>query len=454
MPAWGVGELYFRAGRLLYHELPRTGSSNADRAEHPLAERVLAYFRGERVTFDDVEIEEEWATPFQQAIAEALRARPVGRGRSPTASSPRSPAGRRAPRAAGTFCAENNFPLVVPCHRVVSCRPASAATARSASTTSAGSWRWRASSSEPLGGRSRRARRDRAAQGLLPARRALRPRPRRGQRPPARRRAHRRSISSWRAGRWRDGRSRSCARYGVPCEIRTYKRRVVRAGDPLPAPPRGRCPRRAGAERGRRPRREPRPARAAAAASGRALVLPSRLPARRVPRGGLGQRAAQRAPRAAHAPTVDGASSLPSLRPRRASPLAVYDAAATRSPTRRATRRDRRAARLPRRAGAPRSRSARRRSSRRRGPARTGWPTPTTRTSCARAAPPTSQLRAIRRLEREGRLDELAPELREIAASGSATRRSRCASSPAAAARRRRRRPPTAAWQDPAARRA
>ena len=98
VPAWGVGELYFRAGKLLYHELPRAGSPPAEPAEHPLAARVLAYFRGERVSFEDVELEAEWGTPFQQALADALR----------------------APRAAGTFCAENNFPLVVPCHRVVS----------------------------------------------------------------------------------------------------------------------------------------------------------------------------------------------------------------------------------------------------------------------------------------------------------------------------------------------
>jgi methylated-DNA-[protein]-cysteine S-methyltransferase len=118
VPAWGVGELYFRAGKLLYHELPRLGSSNADRAEHPLAERVLAYFRGERVTFEDVEVEEEWATPFQQAIAEALRGVPWGE--VVTYGELAALAGRPgAPRAAGTFCAENNFPLVIPCHRVV-----------------------------------------------------------------------------------------------------------------------------------------------------------------------------------------------------------------------------------------------------------------------------------------------------------------------------------------------
>ncbi len=119
VPAWGVGELYFRVGKLLYHELPRAGSSSADRSEHPLADRVLAYFRGERVSFGDVELDAEWATPFQQALADALRDIPWGE--VVTYGELAALAGRpRAPRAAGTFCAENNFPLVVPCHRVVS----------------------------------------------------------------------------------------------------------------------------------------------------------------------------------------------------------------------------------------------------------------------------------------------------------------------------------------------
>jgi methylated-DNA-[protein]-cysteine S-methyltransferase len=116
---WGIGELYFRAGKLLYHELPRAGSSAGERSEHPLAERVVAYFRGERVSFEDVEVDAEWATPFQERIAEALRGVPWGE--VVTYGELAALAGRpRAPRAAGTFCAENNFPLVVPCHRVVS----------------------------------------------------------------------------------------------------------------------------------------------------------------------------------------------------------------------------------------------------------------------------------------------------------------------------------------------
>jgi methylated-DNA-[protein]-cysteine S-methyltransferase len=119
VPAWGVGELYFKTEKLLYHELPRAGSSTAARSEHPVAERMRAYFRGERVSFDDVELDAEWGTPFQQALAEALRAVPWGE--VVTYGELAALAGRpRAPRAAGTFCAENNFPLVVPCHRVVS----------------------------------------------------------------------------------------------------------------------------------------------------------------------------------------------------------------------------------------------------------------------------------------------------------------------------------------------
>ncbi|HXV35057.1 MAG TPA: methylated-DNA--[protein]-cysteine S-methyltransferase [Gaiellaceae bacterium] len=118
VPAWGVGELYFREGRLLYHELPRAGDPPAGGPSHPLADRVLSYFRGERVSFDDVELEAEWATPFQERIAEALRGVPWGE--VVTYGELAALAGRpRAPRAAGTFCAENSFPLVVPCHRVV-----------------------------------------------------------------------------------------------------------------------------------------------------------------------------------------------------------------------------------------------------------------------------------------------------------------------------------------------
>lgn len=118
VPGWGVGELYLAGGTLLYHELPRAGEPPEEGNAHPLAERVLAHFRGERVSFDDLELDLDWMTPFQRSVADALRAVPWGEvvtygelaalGGHPNAQ-----------RAAGTFCAGNRFPLVVPCHRVV-----------------------------------------------------------------------------------------------------------------------------------------------------------------------------------------------------------------------------------------------------------------------------------------------------------------------------------------------
>ena len=119
VPGWGVGELYLDGERLLYHELPRAGTPPERAVEHPLAARMLRYFRGEPVGFDDVELDLGWMTPFQLAVAEALRA--VPRGEVVTYGELAALAGRpNAHRAAGTFCAGNRFPLVLPCHRVVS----------------------------------------------------------------------------------------------------------------------------------------------------------------------------------------------------------------------------------------------------------------------------------------------------------------------------------------------
>jgi methylated-DNA-[protein]-cysteine S-methyltransferase len=79
---------------------------------------LRAYFRGERVSFADVEIDLSWATPFQAAVADVLRHVPYGD--VVTYGELAALAGHpNAQRAAGTFCAGNRFPLVVPCHRVV-----------------------------------------------------------------------------------------------------------------------------------------------------------------------------------------------------------------------------------------------------------------------------------------------------------------------------------------------
>ena len=119
VPGWGVGELCFEGERLLYHELPSARETRAEEKAHPLAKRMRRYFAGDPVSFDDVEVDLSWGTEFQIALAEALRAVPYGE--TVTYGELAALAGRpNAPRAAGTFCADNRFPLVVPCHRVVS----------------------------------------------------------------------------------------------------------------------------------------------------------------------------------------------------------------------------------------------------------------------------------------------------------------------------------------------
>jgi len=121
---WGVGELWFEDGLLAWHELPRPTSGTVpamsgivpDRGG--LAGRLVAYFAGEEVEFGDVELELDWCTPFQRAVAETLRAVPYGE--TVTYGELAALAGYpNAQRAAGTFCARNRLPVLLPCHRVV-----------------------------------------------------------------------------------------------------------------------------------------------------------------------------------------------------------------------------------------------------------------------------------------------------------------------------------------------
>jgi O-6-methylguanine DNA methyltransferase len=114
---WGVGELWLDGDRLLWGEHPRQGLE--PEGSHPLADRFTAYFAGEDVSFDDVELDLDDETPFGRALAAALRA--VPRGEVVSYGELAELAGRRrAARAAGSFCARNHFAIVIPCHRVVS----------------------------------------------------------------------------------------------------------------------------------------------------------------------------------------------------------------------------------------------------------------------------------------------------------------------------------------------
>jgi methylated-DNA-[protein]-cysteine S-methyltransferase len=136
---WGLGELWAQNGRLVWHELPTAaGPPRASSHFQPigeavtdgrrirvgsvtlsgLAERLRAYFAGRRAGFADVELELEWATPFQLAVTDTLRAVPYGE--TVTYGELAAMAGfPNAQRAAGTYCARNRFAILVPCHRVV-----------------------------------------------------------------------------------------------------------------------------------------------------------------------------------------------------------------------------------------------------------------------------------------------------------------------------------------------
>ncbi len=156
---WGVGELWFDDGRVVWHELPRPraaadpslgtrararntpthkGGGNdpppsrstlatkrrleRNRPEpkvDELVHRLETYFAGTRVSFADVPVDAEGWTSFQLDVLDALRR--VDYGEVVSYSDLARLSGHpRAQRAAGSFCARNRFPLIVPCHRVVS----------------------------------------------------------------------------------------------------------------------------------------------------------------------------------------------------------------------------------------------------------------------------------------------------------------------------------------------
>jgi O-6-methylguanine DNA methyltransferase len=144
---WGTGLLWFADELLVWHELPRPRPADPaalgapqpttrfDRNEKAMSRvkrnraetvtilpqllrRLRRYFAGEQVGFEDVEIDLDWCTTFQRAVAETLRG--VPHGEIVTYGELAALAGHpNAQRAAGTFCAHNRVPIVIPCHRVV-----------------------------------------------------------------------------------------------------------------------------------------------------------------------------------------------------------------------------------------------------------------------------------------------------------------------------------------------
>lgn len=83
-----------------------------------LCRRFAAHLAGVPTFYDDVPLELDWGTPLQQEFAAAARAIPWGEVVSYGELAVL--AGRPgAARAAGSFCADNRFSLIIPCHRIV-----------------------------------------------------------------------------------------------------------------------------------------------------------------------------------------------------------------------------------------------------------------------------------------------------------------------------------------------
>jgi methylated-DNA-[protein]-cysteine S-methyltransferase len=116
---WGVGELWLDGGRVVWHDLPFPRVTTPNAAGGELVERLQAYFEGRPDSFEDVDLDLEYETPFLERCAQELRAIP--RGEVVTYGELAALAGAPgAARAAGSFCARNRLGLFVPCHRVVS----------------------------------------------------------------------------------------------------------------------------------------------------------------------------------------------------------------------------------------------------------------------------------------------------------------------------------------------
>lgn len=83
-----------------------------------LCRRLVDHLMGIPTSYEGISIDLDWATPLQRDFAAAARAIPWGEIVSYGELA--ALAGRPgAARAAGSFCAESRFALIVPCHRVV-----------------------------------------------------------------------------------------------------------------------------------------------------------------------------------------------------------------------------------------------------------------------------------------------------------------------------------------------
>ena len=437
-PGWGVGEVWLDGERVVWHEAPARGRPGRWRLASA-ASASSAYFAGEPVTFDDVELDLEEYSDFHRELAPPSGACPAGRS-SPTESWLRSPAGRRPPRGRHVLRpqpARDRHP-VPPGRRGGRARVLRGARRRlQAAPARARGMVGRCRCPRTSARSSRRSTRSGRAAGSRSSPRSYEP--------PARCTCAAAVRSPAPRRRQPRGRARVFALlrgFGVGAEIRTYRRRAF-GQEPRYELHLGDDPRavqtlnEAGVlDAGSLPFDEP-PRRVVARSCCRAAYL----------RGALLAAGSVSGPRNAHlelrtaTPTADVPRGPRTGRGDRATRRRA------RPPCRRlreGRERDRRAARLRRRAR--RGARARGERGRRRHAAigRTGSRTPTTRTSSGQSRSAQAQVRAIRRRSNGRTLETLPPDLREIAELRLRHPDAPSASSPRAAGRPRRRRPSTA----------
>jgi len=83
-----------------------------------LRERLLDYFQGAIVDFQDIEVKLPDLTTFQSRVIRELQK--IGFGKQITYGELATKAGApRAARAVGTVMSSNRIPILIPCHRVI-----------------------------------------------------------------------------------------------------------------------------------------------------------------------------------------------------------------------------------------------------------------------------------------------------------------------------------------------
>lgn len=122
---WGLFRLEWSGKGLVRTRLPGSASGEMREGlpgpEHPVSgwiARIVAYFRGEAVAFDDIPLDMTAVPERERAIYAALRR--VPRGHTLTYGALAAEAGMPGEaRSVGTAMARNPWPLIVPCHRVL-----------------------------------------------------------------------------------------------------------------------------------------------------------------------------------------------------------------------------------------------------------------------------------------------------------------------------------------------